>query len=163
MSNVRSLLKRPVPSWLLQVVWFLASVFATGAVWFFLSRDDHLPTWLSVIAASTLVVVAVQLHRVNDSDVRFRSRREALADLASQASSLIARASEDPLPIGDHNEWVSRAESYLRGELDASYAERFGNFSGMTLYGDGSARSNFKTSLDGRTRRLHEFMREFAE
>lgn len=156
-------MKRPVPSWLIQVVWFLASVFATGAVWFFLSRDDHLLTWLSVIAAVALVVVAVQLHRVNDSDVRFRRRREALADLASQASALSARVSEEPLPIADHNEWVSRAEAYLRDELDGSYAERFGNFSGMTFYGDGSPRSNYKNSLDGRTRRLHEFMREFAE
>jgi hypothetical protein len=163
MSNVRPHLTRPVPPWLSQLVWFLAGVFATGAIWFFLSRDEYLPAWLSVAATVVLLVVAVQLHRVNDRDARFRGRREALSVFAEQASSLAAKASEEPLPIEAHNEWVSRVEAYLGKELDASYAARFRNFSGMTFYGDGSPRSNYKNSLDGRTRRLHEFISEFAE
>ncbi len=156
-------MKRPVPPWLLQLVWFLASVFATGAVWFFLSRDEYPAAWLSVAATVALTVVAIQLHRVNDRDARFRERREALASIAAEAASLRARASEEPLPVEAQNDWVARAEAYLREELDSSYVARFGEFSGMTFYGDGSPRSDYKNSLTGRTQRLHEFMREFAE
>lgn len=156
-------MKHPVPAWLLQLAWFLAGVFATGAVWFYLSKKECLLTWLSVVAAIALVVVAVQLHRVNDRDSRFRARREALAELAEQANVLSLKASEEPLPIAEHNDWVARAEEDLRRELDASYVARFNNFSGMIFYGDRSPRSQFKTSLDGRTGRLHEFMREFSE
>ena len=100
---------------------------------------------------------------MNDGDARFRGFREALAIFVEKASSLSARASEEPLPITACNEWVSSVEAYLRGNLDASFVARFGNFSGMTFYGDGSPKANYKNSLDGRTRRLHEFIREFAE
>ena len=156
-------MKRPVPPWLLQLVWLLAGIYATGAVWYVLSRDDYLVAWLSVFATITLTVVAVHLHRVNDGDARFRGFREALAIFVEKASSLSARASEEPLPITACNEWVSSVEAYLRGKLDASFVARFGNFSGMTFYGDGSPKAHYKNSLDGRTRRLHEFIREFAE
>jgi hypothetical protein len=156
-------MRRTVPAWLLQLVWFLAGVFATGAVWFFLSKDEYVSAWLSVGATVALVLVAVQLHRLNDRDARFRGIREALAAFATEASALAAKASEEPLPVEAHNDWVARVEAYLRTELDSSFAARFGNFSGMTFYGDGSPRSKLKNSLDGRTRRLHEFIREFAE
>ena len=156
-------MRRPVPPWVLQLVWFLAGVFATGAFWFFLSRGEYLPAWLSVAATVAFAVVAIQLHRINDRDARFRSRREALAAFMEQAALMAARTAQEPLPVKAHNEWIARVESYLRSELDTSYAARFGNFSGMTFYGDGSPRSNFKNSLDGRTRRLHEFIRELAE
>lgn len=156
-------MRRTVPAWLLQLVWFLAGVFATGAVWFFLSKDEYVSAWLSVGATFALVLVAVQLHRLNDRTARFRGIREALAAFAIEASALLARAFEEPLPVEAHDEWVSRVEAYLRTELDSSFAARFGNFSGMTFYGDGSTRSQFKISLDGHTQRLHEFIREFAE
>ena len=156
-------MKRPVPSWLTQLVWFLAGVFATGAVWFFLSRDEHLFAWLSVAAAAVLTFVAVQLHRVNDRDTRFREIREKLAAFAQEATALVARSSEDPLPTQEHNEWVSKVEAFLRSDLDSSFVARFSNFSGMTFYGDGSPKSNYRNSLDGRMRRIHEFMGEFGE
>ena len=156
-------MRRLVPTWLTQLVWFLAGIFATGAVWFFLSQDEHVLAWLSVAAAVVLTFVAVQLQRVNDREARFRMIREKLAQFADAATNLAARSSEDPLPIAEHNGWVSNVEAFLRSELDASYASRFGNFSGMTFYGDGSLKSNYKTSLSGRTQRIHEFMREFGE
>lgn len=160
---VRPHMRRLVPAWLTQLVWFLAGIFATGAVWFFLSRDEHLFAWLSVAAAAVLTVVAVQLLRVNDREARFRMVREKLAQFADTATALAARSSEDPLPNAEHNEWVSSVEAFLRSELDSSYAARFSNFSGMTFYGDGSPKSNYRNSVDGRTRRIHEFMREFGE
>lgn len=156
-------MKRLVPAWLTQLVWFLAGIFATGAIWFYLSRDEYLFAWLSVAATVVLTVVAVQLHRLNDRDARFRLIREKLAGFADEATALATRSTENPLPIKEHNDWVSRVEAFLGSELDSSYSTRFSNFSGMTFYGDGSEKSSFKNSLDGRTRRLHEFMREYKE
>lgn len=152
-----------MPSWLVQLVWFLAGIYGTGALWFFLSRDEYLPAWLAVAGTVGLTLVAIQLHRLNDRDGHFRSIREKLASFADEATSLTARSAEEPLPVQQHNEWVAKVELFIQSELDASYSARFGSFSGMTFYGDGSPRSNFKNSLDGRTRRLHEFMREFGE
>jgi hypothetical protein len=156
-------MKRIVPAWLLQLVWFLAGIFATGALWYFLSRDDTLSATLSFIGAAVLTVVAIQLHRLNDKDARFRTRREKLAQFMKEAESLLKKCDENPLPIQEHNEWVARVEVYLNDEVDSSYATRFGNFSGITFYGDGSQRSSFKNSLQGRSKRLHEFISEFSE
>jgi hypothetical protein len=156
-------MKRPVPPWLVQLVWFLAGIFATGAPWYFLSRDDILSAALSFAVAFVLALVAVQLHRLNDKDARFKVRRERLAHFMREAESLLNRSNEEPLPIQEHNSWVARVEAYLNEEMDSSYAARFGNFSGMPFYGDGSPRSSFRTSLDGRSRRLHEFITEFSE
>ena len=156
-------MKRIVPAWLLQLVWFLASIFATGALWYFLSRDDVFTAALSFVAAVVLTIVAVQLHRLNDKDSRFRARRERLAQFMKEAEALLARRTEEPLPIQEHDDWVARVESYLNNETDPSYTVRFNNFSDMTFYVDGSPRSSFDKSLQGRSRRLHEFISEFSE
>lgn len=156
-------MKRPVPPWLLQLVWFAAGIFATGACWYFLSRDDYIATVLSFASAVILAVVAVQLHRLNDRDVRFRLRREQLAQFLKEGESLLTKSNAEPLPLQEYNDWVARIESYLDKEVDASYVARLGNFNGMTFYGDGSARSAFRKSVDGRSRRIHEFISEFSE
>jgi hypothetical protein len=156
-------MRRLVPPWLLQLVWFLASIYAGGAFWFFLSRGEYLPAALSLAGTVVLTLVAVQLHRLNDREARFRSRREKLATFAEEVAALLNKTSAESVPTEEYGEWVTSVEMYLRTEMDASYAARFGNFSGMTFYGDGSQQSNFKNSLEGRMRRLHEFMREFAE
>jgi hypothetical protein len=70
------------------------------------------------------------------------------------------RCSENPLPIADHNEWVARVEAYLRASIGDDYAVRFGDFSGMVFFGDGSERARMRQSLEGRSRRLHEFLSE---
>jgi len=153
----------PIPNWLLQLVWFLASIFASGALWYFLSRDDVLSSVSSFCAATVLTIVAVQLPRLNDRDARFRARREKLGQFLKDAESLMKRRDEEPLPFQEHNDWVARVEAYLRSEADSSYAARFSNFSGMTFYVDGTPKSAFDNSLQGRSSRLHEFIREFSE
>jgi len=90
------------------------------------------------------------------------ARSAALAQFVTEAQQLRGRLDEDPLPIADHNEWVDRTSEYLRGHLGAAYEVRFSDFSGMVFYGDGSDRSQMSRSLDGRTRRLHEFLQELA-
>jgi len=39
---------------------------------------------------------------------------------------------------------------------------RLNDFTGMTFYGDGSDKSKFEKSIDGRIRRLHEFLAELS-
>ena len=60
---LRHTMKLSVPSWLLQLVWFVASVFATGAVWYFLPRGNTAATVLSIVSAAVLAVVAVQCYQ----------------------------------------------------------------------------------------------------
>lgn len=89
-------------------------------------------------------------------------RSAALAQFVTEAQQLRKRLDEDPLPIADHNEWVERTSEYLRAHLGAAYEVRFSDFSGVVFYGDGSDRSQMSKSLEGRTRRLQEFLHELA-
>jgi hypothetical protein len=86
--------------------------------------------------------------------------RDRLAAFLVEAQQLRARLNEVPLPITDHNAWVDRVNAYLRDNLGKAHAVRFSDFSGMVFHGDGSERSKMDRSLDGRSRRLHEFISE---
>jgi hypothetical protein len=155
--------KRLVSERVIQLVWFIAGIYGTGALWFYLSRDEYGSAALSTVAAIVLAGVAVYLHGLNDRSKRTREIREALGQYLKEAEKLTARANESPLPIAEHNAWVSAVESYLAAHLDSSYSARFSNFHGMTLYASSNPNSGFKTSLDGRSRRLHEFLTELAQ
>lgn len=79
-----------------------------------------------------------------------------------EGQKLMNRREETPLPIEEHNAWVSRMETYLRKLRRADYAVRLNDFSGLTFYGDGSDKAKYSRAIDGRLRRLHEFLRELA-
>lgn len=153
-------MKRLVPDWQVQLVWFMAGVFATGAAWYFLSRDEFLPAGSSAAAAVVLATVAVLLQRLNDRNVRFSGYRENLARLLNEAEALFRAHNGQRIPEDAYKDWVARATKYLREQLDESYVARFGNFSGMTFF---SGSGPEKNALDGHCRRLHEFIREFTE
>jgi hypothetical protein len=157
-----AMMQRVIPDWLLQLVWFLAAVCATGAVWYFLSRNDYASALFSAFGAIAFTVVAICLHRLNDRSARFRAHREALAAFIKEGEALLGRAEEQPLPVVEHNEWVKRVEKYLSSSLDSSFAARFSNFSGMNFFSGGKKNSEYKISIDGHTRRLHEFIRELG-
>jgi cell division protein FtsW (lipid II flippase) len=54
------------PDWLFQVMWFGASVGATGAIWYFLSqRNYHAVLWWG-FATAIVILLAVTLHIRND-------------------------------------------------------------------------------------------------
>ncbi len=89
-----------------------------------------------------------------------QERSTALAQFVTEAQQLRGRLNEKPLPIADHNKWVDRTSEYLRDHLGAAYAVRFNDFSGMTFFGDASEKSQMSRSLNGRTQRLFEFIRE---
>lgn len=153
-------MKRLVPEWKVQLVWFLAGVFATGAVWYFLSRDELLPAGVSAASAVVLIGVAVLLQGLNDRSVRFSRHRENLARFLNEAEDLFRVHNGRRIPEDAYKDWVVRTTTYLRDQLDESYVTRFGNFSGMTFFSGGGPE---RIALEGHCRRLHEFIREFAE
>lgn len=85
-----------------------------------------------------------------------------LSAFIQQGQVLLGRRNESPLPIQDHNEWVERIEKYFKEFHQSDYAVRLSDFSGLTFFGDGSEKSRFENSIDGRLRRLHEFLRELG-
>jgi hypothetical protein len=88
----------------------------------------------------------------------FQQQKDQLAAFLKEAQLLRARLREEPLPVNDHNAWVERVSTYLRENFGAAHEVRFSDFSGMTFHGDGTMRSEMSRSLDGRSRRLHEFI-----
>ena len=147
---------------MITATWFVASVFATGSFWYFLSQENYFGSALSAIGAIFLAGVAIYLHRVSDRSVLNAPLKRQLAIFLSEAQRLRSRLNEQPLPIVDYNDWVSRAGTYLRENLGPDFEVRFGDFSGMVFYGDGSERSKMSNSIDGRSRRLIEFMTELG-
>lgn len=102
---------------------------------------------------------------ITESEVSRSAQRhhaEQLANFIVVAQKLRQRLGDNPLPIKDHNDWVARVNEYLRTNLGSAYEVRFSDFSGMTFYGDGSERSKMSQSLEGRSRRLHEFISEIS-
>jgi hypothetical protein len=87
---------------------------------------------------------------------------QEISAFIEQGQRLMSRKQEDPLPIGEHNAWVEEMETYFRKFGRADYVVRLSDFSGLTFYCDGSEKSKYSKALDGRLRRLHEFLRELA-
>jgi hypothetical protein len=59
-------MKRTVPDWLIQLLWWISGIFATGALWYFLSIKDHLYAGVSGVLAATFALLAIALHRRKD-------------------------------------------------------------------------------------------------
>jgi hypothetical protein len=98
----------------------------------------------------------------NPSYRNHQEHKDQLAAFLVEAQQLRNRLNEDPLPIRDHNAWVDRVSQYLKEHFGNAHEVRFSDFSGMTFSGDGSERSRMSRSLDGRSRRLHEFISELG-
>lgn len=58
---------RSVPDWSIQVAWWVSGIFATGAVWYFLSTKDVAFAVVSGIVAILFAGVAIFLHRKKDA------------------------------------------------------------------------------------------------
>jgi len=91
-----------------------------------------------------------------------RLHAEKLASFLVEAQKIRARLDKNPLPIKEHNDWVEHVNDYLATNLGSAYKVRFSDFSGITLYGNGSDRSKISNSLEARSKRLHEFSSELA-
>lgn len=56
-----------VPAWLLQITWFIAGLFGTGAFWYYLSQNDVMRTSISAANAVLFACIAIALHIRADS------------------------------------------------------------------------------------------------
>lgn len=56
-----------VPNWLLQVTWFIAGVFGTGAFWYYLSQNNSVLTCVAAAGAVLFAALAVGLHILSDA------------------------------------------------------------------------------------------------
>jgi hypothetical protein len=151
-----------IRNWMAPTAWFVAGVFATGSFWHFLSQQNIWGTVLSGIGALICAGLAIYLTHRSDRSVINAPHGERLTTFLSEAQRLRSRLNEQPLPIADHNAWVDGVRSYLRENLGADFEVRFSDFSGMVFYGDGSERSVMARSLEGRARRLNEFIAELG-
>lgn len=151
-------MRNRVREWMSPTAWFVAGVFATGAFWYFLSNENYYGTVGSGLGAIVFAGLAIYLHRLSDKSAVHVLHREQLSRYLSEAQSLRARLGEQPLPVADHNAWVERVSEYLRKNLGQDFEVLFSDFSGMVFYGDGSEKSKMSRSLEGRSRRLNEFI-----
>src|SRR5205823_237366 len=68
---------KAVPDWSIQAAWWASGIFATGAVWYFLSTNERGFAVAAAFAAVFFALIAVTLHRKNDE---VDSKREDAAD-----------------------------------------------------------------------------------
>lgn len=59
-------MKKEPKDWHLQLAWFIAGIFATGALWYFASTGKPLLSGLSGLAAGLFALLAILLHRARD-------------------------------------------------------------------------------------------------
>lgn len=57
---------RTIPDWLIQATWWISGIFATGALWYFLSIKDYSFAAGSGVVALVFAMLAVALHRRKD-------------------------------------------------------------------------------------------------
>ena len=58
---------RTVPDWWIQTAWWGSGIFATGAVWYFLSTHEYGLSVAAGVVAIVLAGVAIALHRKKDT------------------------------------------------------------------------------------------------
>lgn len=58
---------RDVPDWSIQTAWWVSGIFATGAVWYFLSTNESALAVVAAVAAVLFALIAVLLHRRKDA------------------------------------------------------------------------------------------------
>src|SRR5688572_1660618 len=134
-----------------------------GAIAWFAAQ----PTWEPAVTALVLLAAVIGLFGKNRqgasaSGLDAKQQRKRLAAFLTEAQGLRARLNEQPLPVAEHDAWIVRVRDYLKNNLGPEFEVRFSDFSGMTFYGDSSERSRLSRSLEGHSRRLHQFIEELG-
>jgi len=65
-NHLLGVMNRTVPDWVIQTCWWTSGIFATGALWYFLSIKDYLYAAASGTLALAFALAAITLHRRND-------------------------------------------------------------------------------------------------
>lgn len=87
---------------------------------------------------------------------------EKLVEFIQEGQALHARVKKGNLTIQEITDWVDCMNIYFRQHKGRTYEVRLSDFSGMTFLGDASERSQMSRAIDGRVRRLHEFISELG-
>jgi hypothetical protein len=66
---------KQIPDWILQAIWFVAGIFATGALWYFISINNATMAAISMAFAVFFALLAIYLHRSRDAH---KAKEEAL-------------------------------------------------------------------------------------
>lgn len=68
---------RKIREWHTQLSWWFSAIFATGAVWYFLSVKNYFIAAASAVVAVALAFFAVILHRIRDSQEHQRTNESS--------------------------------------------------------------------------------------
>jgi hypothetical protein len=83
---------RRVPDWTIQTAWWISGIFATGAVWYFLSVRDVFWTITAAVGAALFACVAIALHLRKDADAK--PRKDPTDDIVLNAGEETVRFTE---------------------------------------------------------------------
>jgi hypothetical protein len=70
---------RSVPDWAIQTSWWISGIFATGAVWYFLSVNNNALAAAAGVGAIAFALLAVHLHRTKDAASEEPHRSDAFS------------------------------------------------------------------------------------
>jgi hypothetical protein len=66
MNKFRQPTMKTIPDWTIQTCWWVSGIFATGAVWYFLSIKNYQGVVVAGIGAVAFAMFAIALHRQKD-------------------------------------------------------------------------------------------------
>jgi hypothetical protein len=87
--------RRGVPDWSIQVAWWFSGIFATGALWYFLSLGSYVYATAAACGAVAFAVLAVQLHRKKD-EASNQSEPNSQTDAAAAPEEFAQRYTDQP-------------------------------------------------------------------
>jgi hypothetical protein len=100
---------RAIPDWCIQGSWFVAGIFATGALWYYLSTNSAFGVWGAVAGALLFSGVAIALHRRRDAQLSEAASR------ADQSRTLSAAPTKENierviLNSDPRTDWTSQSD-----------------------------------------------------
>lgn len=135
---------------------FAAGCFAVyfGAQWALDPNGPFEPGF--AISLAVLGATEIARRRLPANSVK----KSKIDSFIHEGQELRGLATKSPLPIEKHIAWVDSMNKYFVESNAAELKTRLNDFSGLTFYGDVSEKSKYLRSIDGRIRRLMEFMQE---
>ncbi len=76
---------RAIPDWWIQASWFVGGIFATGALWYYLSTNSSFGIGVAITGAFLSCGIAIALHRKRDAQVIAVTAREKAGSSLSAA------------------------------------------------------------------------------
>lgn len=137
---------------------FLLSILILGLI--ILEDPSDIKRYALLVSVFLLGISIARRSIENESKKKDKEFVNKLSQFIVEGGELRKRSIEDPLPIQEHNDWVENIRNFLV-QSDKSYlVARLDDASGMTFFVDGSEKSQFNKSINGRVRRLNEFISE---